>query len=120
MTRFLRYCAVGTVATTVHYALLVAGVALAGWPAWICAGVGALVGAQVAFVGNRRYTFSGPVHRGAPWLRFQVAAVLGTVVNMGVVGLAVRLGWHYLLGQVLATGLAVLLTFGINRRWTFA
>jgi putative flippase GtrA len=120
MNRFLRYCAVGALATAVHYALLVAGVALAGWPAWVCAGIGAIVGAQVAFVGNSRYTFSGAARGAAPWIRFQATAVIGSLVSMAVVAAAVRLGWHYLLGQVLATGLALLLTFGINRRWTFA
>jgi putative flippase GtrA len=28
--------------------------------------------------------------------------------------------WHYLLAQVLATGISLVLTFLINRRWTFA
>jgi putative flippase GtrA len=35
------------------------------------------------------------------------------------VALAVRVGWHYLLAQMLATGLALLLTYFINRHWTF-
>jgi putative flippase GtrA len=120
MSRFLRYCAVGAVATAVHYGLLVAGVVLAGWSAWLCAGIGAVAGAQVAFVGNRAFTFSGQPRRTASWLRFQYTALIGALVNMALVAAAVRLGWHYLLGQVLATALVVVLTFGINRRWTFA
>ena len=120
MNRFIRYCAVGGVATAAHYALLVAGVALVAWPAWLCAGIGAIVGAQVAYAGNRQYTFAGPAHRPAAWWRFQATAVIGALVSMAVVASAVKLGWHYLLGQVLATGLALLLTFGINRRWTFS
>lgn len=120
MDRFLRYCAVGGVATLVHYGLLVAGMALTGGPAWLWAGIGALAGAQVAFLGNHRFTFAGTARRAAPWLRFQATAAMGMLLNMAVVGLAVRLGWHYLQAQVLATGLTVVVTFGINRRWTFA
>ena len=38
---------------------------------------------------------------------------------MAVVAAAVRLGLHYVLAQMLATGLSLVLTFGINRVWTF-
>lgn len=120
MRRFLRYVLVGVVATGVHYAILVAWVEIAGWPAWSGAGVGAVVGAQVAFVGNRALTF---MHRGrllASWWRFQATAAVGALTAVVTVGMAQRIGWHYLVGQVVATGLATLLTYAINRRWSFA
>lgn len=120
MQRFIRYCAVGAAATATHYGLLVAAVAWAGWPAWVGAGVGAVVGAQVAYLGNSRYTFAGAARGQAAWWRFQVTAVIGALVSMAVVAVAVWLGWHYLAGQLLATALSLLLTFGVNRRWTFA
>jgi putative flippase GtrA len=115
----LRYGAVGAVATAVHYALLVLAVEAGAWPAWLASGLGAVVGAQVAFVGNRRFTFG---HRGAlgvPWVRFQLTALLGALIGMAVVGLAVRAGLHYLAAQVLATLLVLGITFLVNRRWTF-
>ena len=115
MQHFIRYSAVGAVATALHYALLVLCVELFGWPAWLASGFGAVVGAQLAYVGNRWLTFA---HRGdvsASWPRFQATALLG----MAVVALAVRLGLHYVLAQMLATGLSLVLTFGINRVWTF-
>jgi putative flippase GtrA len=115
-----RYAVVGAVATAVHYGLLIGLAELARWPPWLGSGLGAVVGAQVAYVGNRWYTFG---HGGAvtrSWPRFQVTAVLGALVSMGLVALAMRLGWHYLLGQVLATLTAMLLTYAVNRRWTFA
>lgn len=115
----LRYGAVGAIATAVHYALLALGVELAALPAWLASGLGAVGGAQVAFVGNRRFTFG---HRGAPaapWLKFQLTALFGALFGMGVVGLGVHAGWHYLAAQVLATLLVVGVTFLINRHWTF-
>ena len=107
MPRLLRYATVGAVATAVHYLLLAACVELGGWPAFLASGFGAVVGAQVAYV------------LGRSWLRFQGTAIVGALFGMAVVALAVHLGWHYLLAQVLATALALLLTFAINRRWTF-
>ena len=49
----------------------------------------------------------------------QGTALVGALFGMVVVALAVRAGWHYVLAQMLATGLALLLTYFINRRWTF-
>ena len=119
MRHFVRYTAVGAFATAVHYVLLVLCVERGGWPAFAASGFGAVVGAQVAYIGNRWFTFA---HRGdvrASWPRFQVTALLGALLGMAVVALGVRAGMHYLLAQMAATGLALLLTFGINRYWTF-
>jgi putative flippase GtrA len=117
---WLRYALVGGAATAAHYALLAVAVEAWAWRPALAAGTGAVLGAQVAFVGNRRFTFG---HRG-PWLgawwRFQLTAVLGAVVSMAVVGGGTRLGLHYLLAQVIATLLAMGITFGVNRRWSFA
>lgn len=115
-----RYALVGVVATASHYALLTVLVELAQWPAWIGSGAGAVLGAQVAFVGNRRYTFR---HEG-PWLpawwRFQWTAAFGALLGMGLVAAGVRVGVHYLLAQMAATVLAMLATFAINKHWSFS
>lgn len=120
MRRLLRYGGVGVLATAAHYAVLVGGVERAGWPAWVGSGVGAVVGAQVAFAGNRWFTFA---HRGQlwpAWWRFQATAIAGALLGMAVVAIGVKVGAYYLLAQVLASGLGLLLTFAINRHWTFA
>ena len=118
-TRLLRYALVGGLATAVHYALLAACVEIGGWPAWLASGAGAVVGAQVAYVGNRRYTFGYRGGVGASWLKFQITAMAGALQGMAVVAIAVALGLHYLAAQVLATLTGLLATFAINRRWTF-
>lgn len=117
--RLWRYAAVGGVATATHYATLVLAVEAGGWPAWLASGVGASVGAQVAYLGNRRYTFD---HRGvvsASWPRFMATAALGALLGMAVVAVGVRLGVWYLVAQAVATLVGLVATFAINRRWTF-
>lgn len=118
--RLWRYALVGATATAAHYLFLVAAVEWARWPAWLAAGAGAVLGAQVAYLGNRRYTFA---HRGplaASWWRFQATAALGAASTMAIVALATRVGLHYLAGQVIATVLVMLGTYAINARWAFA
>jgi putative flippase GtrA len=116
---WLRYAAVGVVATAAHYLLLWTAVERGHWPPPLAAGAGAALGAQIAFVGNRWFTF---VHRG-PWLpawwRFQATALLGGATSMGVVALGGVVGLHYLLAQVVATLLAMALTYAVNRHWAF-
>ncbi len=119
MRRFIRYGLVGILATAAHYAWLVTAVEGLHWPAALGSGTGAVLGAQIAFFGNRRFTFE---HRGngfSAWLKFQGTAWLGAVVGMGIVATGVALGWHYLLSQAIATLTGLLLTFAINRAWTF-
>ena len=119
MRHFVRYASVGAFATAVHYALLVLCVEVGGWPAYAGSGFGAVVGAQVAYGGNRWFTFD---HRGdmwTSWPRFQLTAIAGALLGMAIVAIAVHLGWHYLVGQALATLLSLLLTFTVNRLWTF-
>src|SRR5574337_1706397 len=116
---FVRYSFVGSIATAAHYGLLTALVELAHWPAPPAAGLGAMLGAQVAFAGNRWFTFA---HRGpwvAAWWRFQATAVLGAIVSMVTVAIGVQIGLHYLVAQVAGTLLSLLLTFTVNRRWSF-
>ena len=119
MRRFARYSSVGAVATAVHYLVLIGWVELAGWPAYLGSGAGAIVGAQLAYAGNRWLTFG---HRGAlaaSWPRFQLTALLGALLGAAIIGGGVRLGLHYLVAQALATLTGLLLTFAINRAWTF-
>jgi putative flippase GtrA len=119
MTHFIRYTAVGAFATAVHYLPLVLCVELVGWPAFAASGAGAVVGAQVAYAGNRWFTFA---HGGAvstSWPRFQATALIGALLGMAIVAAGVRLGVHYLIGQVIATLASLVLTFAINRVWTF-
>ena len=119
LAQLSRYGLVGVVATLAHWALLAVLVERMGTPAWIGSGCGATLGTQLAFLGNRRYTFD---HRGAlwpAWWRFMGTAALGGVLGMGIVAAGVALGVHYLLAQAVATVAGMVLTFTINRVWAF-
>lgn len=119
MRQLLRYAAVGIVATVVHYLTMVACVELAHWQAWVGSGYGATIGAQVAYLGNRWFTFSCCTDIAATWLRFQLLALVGAGVGMVIVALAVHLGAYYLSAQIVATLTVMLMTFAGNRAWTF-
>ena len=116
---FGRYVLVGVIATAAHYLVLVLCVEAAGWRPWLASGVGATVGAQVAYAGNRLYTFDHRGAVGASWLKFQITALGGALQGMAIVAAAVRGGWHYIAAQAVATLAGLVLTYAVNRLWTF-
>ncbi len=116
----LLYTAVGAVATAAHWALLALLVEVWAARPWLASGAGAVLGAQLAFVGNRRFTFD---HRAAvwpAWWRFMLTAWAGALLGMVMVAVLTAWGWHYLLAQMLATALVLLVTYLANKRWSFA
>jgi len=119
MKLLLRYTLVGAIATTAHYALLIVCVEVGHWPAWAASGFGAVAGSQVAYFGNRRFTFAFRGSLGKSWIKFHATALAGALLGMLIVGGAVHLGLHYLIGQIVATLASLLLTFAINRTWSF-
>jgi putative flippase GtrA len=119
MKSFIRYTLIGAISTAVHYLVLILCVELFKWPAYIGSGIGAVIGAQVAFFGNRKFTFDHNGAMNAAWLKFQTTALIGALVGMAIVAVTVKMGLHYLIGQVLATLTSLVLTFTINRAWTF-
>ena len=119
-SRFFKYAAVGAIATAVHYAILVGLVEAGALAPQRAAALGAWVGAQVAYAGNAAFTFQDAGASTGGWLRFQVTAVVGAVLSFALVALGVRAGLHYLLAQIVATFINLVVTFEINRRWSFA
>lgn len=118
--QFLRYTLAGALATSVHYAMLVVLVENFRWPASAASVLGALTGAVVAYLGNRHLTFAkSPTRHRHAAPRFAAVALLGALLNGAIVGLAVALGCHYAVAQVSATLSVLLLTFQLNKTWSF-
>lgn len=118
---FIRYALIGSVATATHYTILLVLVELFTLPAAWSTTVGAACGALVAYLANRRFTFSGAAPHRLVLPRFIVVATLGAGLNGLIVWAGTRvLPWHYLAVQVIATIAILGLTYRINRRWTFA
>jgi putative flippase GtrA len=117
--QFFRFALVGIAGTALHYLLLIALVSGLGQPEALGAMVGAAAGALCNYQLNRRYSFNSTRRHREALPRFLAMAAVGTVLNGAIVGLLSNAGWHYLLAQVAATLLILILNFFVSKTWVF-
>ena len=104
-----------------HYFVLLALVEMASFAAAPAAMIGALCGAIVGFMLNHKLTFANSKTNARRALaRFMAIAVAGAGASGAMVWVCVQLlNWHYLVAQTVATVLLLVVTYQINRRWSF-
>lgn len=118
--QFLHFATVGGIATAIHYLILIALVRGADMNAVLASTFGFTVSAVCNYYLNYHFTFrSNAEHRRAV-IKFLAVAGVGLALNSLTMMIAAQyLGVHYLLAQVIATGLVLLWNFSGNRWWTF-
>lgn len=116
----IRYGMVGAVGTLAHYAILVALVERGGVAPPVATAIGFATGAVINYALNVRFTFQSERPHREALPRFLLVALGGMFVNSGIVALGTEvLHIPYMIPQIIATAVVVLITFGVNRVWTF-
>jgi putative flippase GtrA len=116
---FLRFATVGAVATAAHYAVLIALTELAGVNPVTATVIGFGVGAVVSYTLNRRYTFAVRPAYMRGLAKFVVVIGIGAALNAAIVAFFIGAGLHYLIAQVIATGLVLIWNFAAARLVVF-
>lgn len=118
--QFLQFALVGAVGTAGHYLTLILLVEVIGWTPVIATSCGFVVGALINYILNYHFTFRSSQPHHVALSRFLLVALLGALVNTGLMYLLhQQLEMYYLLAQVLATAVVLVLNFVLNRNWTF-
>ena len=117
--QFTRFAMAGGAGTGVHYLVLIALVSLAGIAPGRAAFMGAAVGAGVIYLLNRRYTFASSCSHAQALPRFVLMAAVGAALNGMLVGLLSGAGVYFLLAQMMATGLILVINFIVSKLWIF-
>src|ERR1700757_2485895 len=118
--QFLKFGIVGVSNTLIFFAVYT--LLLKAFGVWYLAasGIGFAVGAVNGFLLNRAWTFRGHVGDALTPVRWFVVQSCGLLVNLGLVYLFVDgFGLDKLVGQALTIGIVTVLTFFVNRAWTF-
>jgi putative flippase GtrA len=117
--QFTRFAMAGGAGTAVHYLVLAGLVTLAGIAPGRAAFTGAAVGACAIYLLNRRYTFASSRSHAQTLPRFALMASAGAVLNGVLVGLLSGAGVYFLLAQVMATGVILVINFIVSKLWIF-
>jgi putative flippase GtrA len=119
--QFLRFALVGTAATITTYAILIVGVEGLHINAVAASVTGYLLGIGVNYFLNYRYTFGSDQHHHVVIPKFLAVMMVGMFINAAVMYTGTNwLGFHYMLAQLAAVVIVLMLSFTANRFWAFA
>jgi putative flippase GtrA len=118
--QFLLFAGMGAIGTAAQYSVLIALVRLARMDAVLASTAGFVVGACVNYTLNYLFTFNSSKRHIEALPRFFTVALLGMGINAAIMaGLVHQAGMHYLLAQIVATGLVLVWNFAGSKLWVF-
>ena len=120
LVQFVKFGVVGVSNTLLAFTIYT--VLLKVFGVWYLAAsaIGFVLGAVNGFLLNRRWTFAGHVGDALTPVRWGVVQGCGLGLNLGLLYLFVDdAGIEKLLSQALATAIVTVITFLVNRAWTF-
>jgi putative flippase GtrA len=118
--QFAKFALVGVSNTLLFFATYTLLVKALGVFYLLASAIAFAVGATNGFLLNRRFTFPGHVSDALTPVRWTIVQGCGLGCNELLLFLLVSgLGVDELLGQAAAIGVVLVLTFSVNRAWTF-
>jgi putative flippase GtrA len=120
LVQFVKFGVVGVSNTLLAFTIYT--VLLKVFGVWYLAAsaIGFVLGAVNGFLLNRRWTFAGHVGDALTPVRWGIVQGCGLGLNLGLLYLFVDdAGIEKLLSQAFATGIVTVITFLVNRAWTF-
>jgi putative flippase GtrA len=118
--QFVKFGIVGVSNTLIAFAVYT--LLLKAFGVWYVAasGIGFAIGAVNGYLWNRAWTFKGHVGDALTPVRWFVVQGCGLLLDLGLVYLLVDgTGMDKLLGQAVTTVVVTVITFFVNRAWTF-
>lgn len=117
--QFLKFASAGAIGTALHYAVLILWVAGLGNDPALGAMVGASCGAVCNYLLNHRYTFRSDRPHKEALPRFLFMASIGILLNGVIVKALTLVAVDYLLSQVGATLIILVMNFLLSKLWIF-
>ena len=118
--QFLKFGIVGVSNTLIFFAVYTLLLKVFGVWYVAASGIGFAVGAVNGFLWNRAWTFKGHVGDALTPVRWFVVQGGGLLLNLGLLYLFVDgAGLDELVGQAVTIVIVTLVTFFVNRAWTF-
>src|SRR3989442_4941187 len=120
LAQFVKFGIVGASNTALTFLIYTLLLKVFGVWYLAAAAIGFLIGAVNSFLLNRSWTFRGHVGDAFTPVRWAVVQGCGLALNEGLLYLWVdRVRLDELVGQAFATAIVTVITFLVNRAWTF-
>jgi putative flippase GtrA len=120
LTQFLCFASIGVLGTAAHYLTLITLVQIFTYKSVYSSIIGFIVGALVNYFLNYRFTFKSDKGHQETMIKFFIVAFMGLMINTFIMTVATEiLNLHYLLAQVIGTGIVFFCNFIGNLLWTF-
>lgn len=120
LVQFVKFGVVGVSNTLLTFAVYTLLLKVFGVWYLAASAIGFIVGAVNGFLLNRRWTFRGHVGDAFTPVRWTVVQGCGLLTNLGLVYLFVEeISLDKLIAQACATAVVTVITFLVNRAWTF-
>jgi putative flippase GtrA len=118
---FWRYCVVGGLAALLHFVVLIGLVEGANVIPIKASIIGFCMAVVLNYVLQYYWTFAANGSHTQKFIRFALIAVFALLINTGIFWLCNAVAaLPYLLSQVAATGMVVVINFQLNRRYVFS
>jgi len=120
LSQFLYFAGAGAVGTLVQYVVLIGLAQITDISPVLTSAAGFVLGTFVNYILNYRYTFRSTKNHREAMTKFMAVALVGLILNTFIMAVATEyFTLHYLLAQILATGLVLIWNFPANLLWTF-
>ncbi len=117
---FLKFANSGAVGTAAHYAVLWSLVNILDTDPVVGSAVGAMTGAGVNYVLNYHWTFKSELPHSRTLPRFLTIAVFSLALNTWIMAMLIsKTTLHYLIDQLIATGICLAANYVASRFWAF-
>lgn len=118
--QFLLFAVVGAAGTGGHYFVLILLVQLFHVTPVVASSIGFMVGAVINYALNYKITFRSNARHLVAVRRFFTVALVGAVINSAIVWGGIHFAMMpYLIAQVIATAVVLIINFALNKIWTF-
>lgn len=120
INQFTSFLGVGAIATLCHYLLLIILVELFSIGVLIASTSGAVLGGCISYYLNRKMTFQSNIAHKTVVPKFIVVSVLAVTLNVLLMKFFTQVIFlPYLFAQCITTVLLIIITFGLNKVWSF-
>lgn len=118
--KFVGFAGTGAIATGIQYTILIVLTEWVGLAAVYASAIGYAISSVLNYLMKYHWVFASDKKHRSTAPRYFLISLTGLSLNTALMYLGTQvLDWHYLIAQILTTGLVLVWNFTANSVWTF-